>query len=111
MWVFLPALLFCLFAHGAKSEISPENQDLIRKWLPTFWLHSEEVFNPTNFDYYISQMQLRDSNGNLVDEKPTAQTLPIGPESQDLHLNTISEVPCVHCYDEAFFGLPVDQVK
>ena len=35
----------------------------------------------------------------------------LGPESVDLHLNTKSEIDCVHCYDDAFFGLPLDQVR
>ena len=42
----------------SNGEISEENKEIIRKWLPLFWLHTEEVFNPTNFDYYISQMQV-----------------------------------------------------
>ena len=46
------------FFNISKGEISQENQDIIRKWMPLYWLHSEEVFNPTNFDYYISQMQV-----------------------------------------------------
>ena len=46
------------FLNISKGEISQENQDIIRKWMPLYWLHSEEVFNPTNFDYYISQMQV-----------------------------------------------------
>ena len=110
---FLTLSLFILtsFSHNSNGKLSSENEEIVRKWLPLFWLHSEEVFNPTNFDYYISQMQLRDANENVIDPKPTAETLIIGSESQDLHLNTINDISCVHCYDEAFFGLPVDQVS
>ena len=52
---FFAFSLFILasFSHLSDGEISPENQEIIRKWLPLFWLHSEEVFNPINFDYYI----------------------------------------------------------
>ena len=55
-------------------------------------------------------MELRDADQNVIDKNPTAETLIIGPESVDLHLNTKSEIDCVHCYDDAFFGLPLDQV-
>lgn len=65
---------------------------------------------PTNYDHYISLMELRDENENVVDPNPTAETLLIGPESKNLHLNTRQNIECVHCYDEAFFGLPVDKV-
>lgn len=104
-------LTILLFAHFCDSKISEENEQLIRTYMPIFWLHSEEVFNPTNFDYYISHMQLQDADGNIIDANPTAETLLIGPESQALHLNTITDVNCVHCYDEALFGMPIDQVK
>ena len=107
----LSLLILISFSNISHGKLSSENEEIVRKWLPLFWLHSEEVFNPTNFDYYISQMQLRDANENVIDPKPTAETLIIGSESQDLHLNTISDIDCVHCYDEAFFGLPVDQVS
>ena len=56
-------------------------------------------------------MELRDADQNVIDKNPTAETLIIGPESVDLHLNTKSEIDCVHCYDDAFFGLPLDQVR
>ena len=110
---FLTFSLFILasFSHISNGKLSSKNKEIVRKWLPLYWLHSEEVFNPTNFDYYISQMQVRDANGNVIDPEPTAETLVIGEESQDLHLNTINDISCVHCYDEAFFGLPVDQVS
>ena len=70
-----------------------------------------QVFFPTNFEHYIAQMELRDADQNVVDPNPTAETLIIGPDSKDLHLNTRTEVDCVHCYDDAFFGLPIDQVR
>ena len=69
------------------------------------------MFFPTNFEHYISQMELRDADQNVVDPNPTAETLITGPDSKDLHLNTRTEVDCVHCYDDAFFGLPIDQVR
>ena len=69
------------------------------------------MFFPTNFEHYISQMELRDDDQNVVDPNPTAETLITGPDSKDLHLNTRTEVDCVHCYDDAFFGLPIDQVR
>lgn len=103
-------LFLSIFSNLANGEISAENQEIIRKYLPLFWLHSEEVFFPTNFDAYISQMNLRDANGLVLDPYPTAETLPIGPDSKGLHLNTIADISCVHCYDEAFFGLPIEQV-
>ena len=56
-------------------------------------------------------MQVRDSDGNVVDPSPTAETLITGEESQNLHLNTVEDVSCVHCYDDVFFGQPVDQVS
>ena len=56
-------------------------------------------------------MELRDADQNMVDPNPTAETLIIGPDSKDLHLNTRTDVDCVHCYDDAFFGLPIDQVR
>ena len=108
---FLTILTILLVSHVCDSKISVENEQLIRKYLPIYWLHSEEVFNPINFDYYISHMQLQDSDGNVIDANPTAETLLIGPESQALHLNTISDVNCVHCYDEVLFGMPVEQVN
>lgn len=98
------------YVRNSSGKISQEDQEIIRKWMPTYWLHSEEVFFPTNFEYYISQMELRDADQNIVDINPTAETLIIGPESVDLHLNTKSEIDCVHCYDDAFFGLPLDQL-
>jgi len=112
----MDAFFVCLLILGtlfniSNGEISQENQDIIRKWMPLYWLHSEEVFNPTNFDYYISQMQVRDENGNVIDPNPTAETLITGDASKNLHLNTVEDIDCVHCYDEAFFGMPVDQLK
>ena len=56
-------------------------------------------------------MQVRDGEGNVVDPNPTAEILITGEESQNLHLNTVEDVDCVHCYDEVFFGQPVDQVS
>ena len=70
-----------------------------------------QVFFPTNFEHYIAQMELRDADQNVVDPNPTAETLITGPQSKDLHLNTRTDIDCVHCYDDAFFGLPVDQVR
>lgn len=105
-------LTFCLLLLPLSyGKISQENQEIIRKWLPLYWLHSEEVFYPTNFGTYISQMELRDENGNVIDPNPTAEFLPTGEESRNLHLNTKTELSCVHCYDQALFGLPIDQVK
>lgn len=108
IWISL--LIQSAFHWPVKCEISPEDKKIIRKWMPLYWLHPEEVFNPINFDYYISHMQLKDSDGNIVDEAPTAETIPIGTESQNLHLNTIKDLDCVHCFDEVLFGQPVDQV-
>ena len=104
-------LIFASFCCNSNGKLSSENEEIVRKWLPFYWLHSEEIFYPTNFDYYISQMQVRDANENVIDPKPTAETLIIGEESRDLHLNTINNISCVHCYDDVFFGLPVDQVS
>ena len=47
----------------------------------------------------------------MIDPNPTAETLITGDASKNLHLNTVEDVDCVHCYDEAFFGMPVDQVS
>ena len=33
-------------------------------------------------------MELRDVDQNVIDKNPTAETLIIGPESVDFHLNT-----------------------
>ena len=55
---FVCLLILGTLFNISNGEISQENQDIIRKWMPLYWLHSEEVFNPTNFDYYISQMQV-----------------------------------------------------
>ena len=47
----------------------------------------------------------------MIDPNPTAETLITGDASKNLHLNTVEDIDCVHCYDEAFFGMPVDQVS
>ena len=47
----------------------------------------------------------------MIDPNPTAETLITGDASRNLHLNTVEDIDCVHCYDEAFFGMPVDQVS
>jgi hypothetical protein len=107
----LKIVLFSLALIGsAKSEISQEGQEIARKWMPVLWLHSEEVFMPINFIDYIAQMELRDADQNVVQDNPTAETLLTGPESVDLHLNTRTDIDCVHCYDDVFFGQPIDQV-
>ena len=104
-------LILASFYCISNGKLSPENEEIVRKYLPFYWLHSEEIFYPTNFDHYISQMQVRDANGNVIDPKPTAETLVIGEESRNLHLNTINDISCVNCYDGVYFGLPVDQVS
>jgi hypothetical protein len=103
-------IIFLTIFTSTKGEISQEAQEIARKWMPVFWLHSEEVFMPTNFDDYIAKMELRDAEQNVVQANPTAESLLTGPDTANLHLNTRTDIECVHCYDQALFGQPVDQV-
>ena len=103
------ALAFLVF--GCHAEVSEETKRIVEEWTPLFWLHSEEVFFPTNYDYYIENMELRDKDENVVQANPTSETMMTGPETKDMHLNTFEDIECVKCVRDHFYGQPLDQVS
>ena len=52
---------FVLYLHFVKGEISEGDKELIRKWMPIYWLHSEEVRVRKNYikhkNVYISKVK------------------------------------------------------
>ena len=109
----MKTLLLLLAICGAfvTAEISDETKSLVEEWTPVFWLHSEEQYFPTNFDYYIENMELRDKDENVVQAQISAETLPGGPDTKDLHLNTFDDIECVNCVRPHFFGQTLDHVN
>ncbi len=104
--LLLPLLLLqlLLFCSPSSGEISQGAIDLSREWAPLIWLHPEEVFFPSTVDFYIREMQVRDSGEQVVQVDPTAATIVSGPSTEDLHLNTVADIECVNCYEDFFFG-------
>ena len=103
-------MLFCIFFATSNGELSEETKQLVSEWTPLYWLHPEEIYFPSNMDYYLKHMELRDKEENVIMGDITAETLPGGPETKDWHLNTFEDLECVDCHRPHFFGQPLDQV-
>ena len=55
---FLSLLL--IIALQEKSEcIRLETKELISQWAPVIWIHPEDPFFPSNVDFYLQNMEVR----------------------------------------------------
>ncbi len=55
--VLLLGLLLALTSN-VSGEVSAATKLLVQTYAPLIWMHSEEVFNPSNADWYIRQMEV-----------------------------------------------------
>jgi hypothetical protein len=88
----------------AAGELSESTKQLAAEWAPLIWLHSEDPYYPSSIDYHMDNMELRDENEMVVMESPTPTTIPVGPDSSTLHLNTYDDLECVRCTVPHFSG-------
>lgn len=125
MWI-----LSLLFVPGL-ADISDEARQLAFDHAPVVWLHSEEVFYPSDIDFYMENMQvstwstssrgiatlrynilqIRDADEVLVQAEPTPESIVTGDETGSYHMNTFNDIECVHCYEPHFFGQPLEDVR
>lgn len=61
---------------------------MVHTWAPLVWLHSGEQFMPSSVEFFLEHVTLQDRKGRLVDAQPSAATLPGGPNSAPLRLQS-----------------------
>ena len=88
------------------GQISQKTKDMVLKWAPHVWIHSQEQFFPSSIDFYLDQMEVRrDGTEEVVVEHPSASNLGQAPtNATGLHLNTHQDMNCVNCFQEVFYG-------
>jgi len=107
MYLFLLTWLLL----GCKAEISKETEKLVNDWAPLIWIHPEDPFYPSNVDYHLANMEVRDKDESLIQSHPNVSSIVHGQETADYHLNTFVDIECVHCYRPHFYGQPLEEVK
>ena len=48
-----------------KADISDETKQLVSDWAPLIWIHSEDPFLPSNVDFYLDHMEVREFVGTM----------------------------------------------
>ncbi|KAJ8091053.1 hypothetical protein PM082_024661 [Marasmius tenuissimus] len=59
----------------SKAAPAPENVALARKYAPQFKFHKDEIYFPSTIAYFLSNTDLVDGNGALVNDNPTVQNV------------------------------------
>lgn len=60
--------------------------ELVTSWAPLVFLHSQEVFYPSEVEFFLPEVTLNDGDNNVVVDPVTPQNMPAG--RSDLHLQT-----------------------
>ena len=48
------------------GEVSEAAKELALKWAPLVWLHPEDVFYPSNVDFYLENMEVNELQITVV---------------------------------------------
>ena len=44
---------------SVSAEVSDATKSMIETWAPKMWVHHEEVFRPSNVEYFLRNTQVR----------------------------------------------------
>merc|ERR1712002_316397 len=92
--VFLTLVLSAGY-HVCVSAMEPLPDDvlaMIEDWAPLIWLHPEEQYFPSSVEFFFDNSQVRSKDQVVRQEDPTRFTVLTGPETSDMHLNTITDL-------------------
>ncbi len=53
------SLLFIIVLQEKSECIRLETKELISQWAPVIWIHPEDPFFPSNVDFYLQNMEVR----------------------------------------------------
>ncbi|KAG7167118.1 vacuolar protein sorting-associated protein TDA6-like 2 [Homarus americanus] len=110
-------LLLVVVVSGATAEASKPDpklknlQDIIEAWAPLVWLHPEEVFFPSSVDFHFQHTEVKTSNETVVQTSPDRYTVLTGPDTSDMHLNSVPDLDCPDCLLDWFAGENATPVK
>lgn len=84
-----------------------ERWRLAKTWAPKVWLHSKEVFFPSDVDYFFKNVIVSSEGEKFQANQTVSSTdLPMGEESENLHLLAPLDIDCSNCpLPEFLFGI------
>lgn len=101
------SMLHLLLLAGPVISLTPANRKLVETWAPAVWLHSQDPFYPSSIDFHLENVQMRSEDEHVVQEFPRPDNIFTGPVTENFHLNTLSEIDCVNCFQPFFYGQPL----
>lgn len=97
--------------NALKSEPLPDEVlAMIEEWAPVIWLHPEEEYFPSSVDFFFEHTEVRDKNETVRQTSPDRYTVLTGPETSDMHLNSVPDLECPQCKLDWFAGQNVGEV-
>ncbi|XP_071519929.1 uncharacterized protein [Panulirus ornatus] len=86
------------------KPMSDKLMAIIEAWAPLVWLHPEEVFFPSSVDFHFQHVEVRASDETVVQTSPDRYSVVTGPETSDMHLNSVPDLECADCILDWFAG-------